>query len=65
MHDFFLFTSSANFPFIRRLNLLTVIRLSPEVPMVSEMSFFRENGINFVRFVFWDRSHRLSTDYIH
>jgi len=38
-----------NFTFIKRLNLKTVVQLSPEVPFKIVSAFFDENNIKFVR----------------
>lgn len=40
--------SPINFPFIKQLNLKTVLQLSPEVPIKAVSTFFQENQIEHV-----------------
>jgi len=40
--------SPINFPFIKQLQLQTVIQLSPEVPIKAVTSFFQENNIEHI-----------------
>jgi len=40
-----------NFPFLKTLNLKTVIVLSPEIPTRAVTTFFEDSGIKFVRII--------------